>query len=344
MMPVHFFPYANNYSIINGGSLNTLGVIWIDLLGRASVATLSLISGYLLCRSFYTSDFVTIVRKRSQALLVPMLTWNLIFILAALSLALVGVRSDVVPSLSAPVRLISSITGLFGPTANLSLFFIRDLFVCSVILAALWGVIGRAPYVALALAAVLAVLDMLEPVVFRPTILVFMLAGCILRKDGIRLERVAAPRIAVPTLLICAILLAGVRIGDPALPQRISTDLQNLLLRASLIAAVLMLASYCVRRGLHKPITAYAPSAFLAYLSHVLIAKFFWELSDALGADVDNYGYVAYFILMPFVVFWIARLSLPLIRRLPGILPQLLTGKPGAQGPGKAEGPATWPG
>lgn len=98
MMTVHFYPYESNETIINSGSFEIVGLVFIDFLGRASVATLSLISGYLLSRSLSNKSLFHIIIQRGQALLVPMITWNLVFLLAAILLTLVSVNSSVIPS------------------------------------------------------------------------------------------------------------------------------------------------------------------------------------------------------------------------------------------------------
>lgn len=327
MISVHFYPYGNNESIINDGSLKIVGLVWIDFLGRASVATLSLISGYLLYRSFSRKPLFSIVRQRSQALLVPMLTWNLIFLVAAMSLAIIGFNSSVIPSLADPLEMLNAVTGILGPTANESLFFMRDLFVSSVVIALLWGIIRYAPLVSLAVVMVLTLFDLLEPLIFRPMILLFMLAGCILQEKGRSLQEIAAPRSAIPVMLACMLLSILVGAGSAILPGWLELEMGNMLLRVGLTVGMLMVALFCVRWGLHKQVTSYEPSAYLVYLSHVLLAKFLWEVFRAAGATTQNFGYVAFFFVTPFVIFWLARSAMPGLRRLPGVLPRILTGK-----------------
>lgn len=331
MMTVHFYPYGISETIIDSGNLEIVGIVFIDFLGRASVATLSLISGYLLSRSLSKKLAMYIVIQRSQVLLIPMITWNLVFLLAALSLTLLGVNSSVVPSLAEPFEVLNAVTGLLGSTANVSLFFIRDLFVSSVIIVVLWRSIRYAPIITLLLIAVLTLFDSLEPIIFRPMILFFMIAGCILHQKSISLKDVATPRITIFVIIFCIVLGIVVDASEVILPSELRLEMSNMLLRIGLTSGMLMVALLCVKLELHRGITTFEPSAYLAYLSHVLIAKFIWEIFSALGTTTNNLGYVAFFFVTPFVIFWLARIAMPHLRRLPWILPRIFTGKPRKQ-------------
>ena len=74
MMSVHVNPGLHTASVISTGSFAGLGAIWVDLLGRASVAALSFISGYLLIRTASGRTLTTVARRRFQTLIIPMLT------------------------------------------------------------------------------------------------------------------------------------------------------------------------------------------------------------------------------------------------------------------------------
>jgi len=187
MMSVHLVPGPSGLSFVTRGPGSPLGLIWLDFLGRASVATLSLVSGFLLASRFETRGARQIARDRGQAILVPMMAWNGIGLLAVLTATLAGIRLSEVSlaDLASPLGLLDGVTGLSGPTVNLSLFFLRDLFVASVLLALLWPVLRHRLGLALAVVLLLTVCKATAPVIFRPSILLFMLAGCALRARGI---------------------------------------------------------------------------------------------------------------------------------------------------------------
>ena len=212
MMSVHLVPGPSGVSFMTDGAGSLIGEIWLGFLGRASVATLSLISGFLLVSSFEEHSVLRIARDRGRVIVVPMMVWNLTGILAILlgSLAGINVAEIMVAELLSPLALLNGITGLLGPTVNLSLFFLRDLFVSSLLLALLWPLLQRHLGLALVAVLVLSVFDATAPVIFRPSILLFMLAGCALRTGGLGLDALAAPRLAVPSAL-AALAVHGLR-------------------------------------------------------------------------------------------------------------------------------------
>lgn len=124
MMSVHVNPGELNPSFVNDGPAAWLGWLMIDVLGRASVAGLSFISGYLLFRSI-DRPLATIASGKFRSIIVPMLFWNALFVAAILMQSWVIGRPDAdVERLSGDW--LAGLTGITGPTANVSLFFLRD--------------------------------------------------------------------------------------------------------------------------------------------------------------------------------------------------------------------------
>lgn len=328
MMSVHFYPYSGNTSILTSGHLSIIGTVWTEYLGRASVATLSMISGYLLCRGLTEKNLSCMLSQRSQVLLIPMAVWNFIFICAALSLTFLGVKSDAVPLFDSWIDTINALTGLFGPTVNYSLFFIRDLYVCSLLLAIFWPVFRRFPLVTLLIVIPFSLGDLLEPVIFRPMILVFMIAGCILCEKKISLQKIAAPSVSVSIMVFSGVLSLFLVFLSGNTFSGLTLELLNASKRTGLIAGVMLFAYTCVNINLSRYIIRYEPFAYLAYLSHVLTAKFLWEVFSLAGVKVTDTGYILYFFIVPFFVFKMAEIMMSVIHRFPVPLPRLLTGKP----------------
>ena len=328
MMSVHLYPYGDNPSILNGGLLWPVGMIWVDFLGRASVATLSFVSGYLLWLALANKTILSILRQKFLVLIVPMMTWNVIFIAAAIIFLLLGANPDVLPDFRDPMAVVNAVTGVLGPTANYSLFFIRDLFVSSALIMLAWPLLRRAPIMLLVLVAGLTLFKLTEPVIFRPMILLFMLSGCLLHEKGLRLHELAVPRIALPIILGCFLLSVLVGAEAALLPGVLVTETRGFLLRLALIATILMIARVFVMRGMDAAVSAFESGAYLTYLSHVLLAKFLWEVFSAAGTNPNGVAYILYFLVTPVVIFWTARYAVTPLRRLPGFLPRMLTGKP----------------
>lgn len=328
MMSVHLVPGPSGISFVTAGAGSPIGDIWLGYLGRASVAALSLISGFLLAGTFDRHGVLRIARDRARVLLVPMMVWNLIGVAAILAGTRLGLAlAEATPQdLLTPLGLLDGVTGLAGPTVNLSLFFLRDLFASSVLLALLWPLLRRHLGLGLAVVLALTVFDATQPVIFRPAILLFMLAGCALRAWGFGIGDLATRRLAVPGLLatLAVFVLCQMSPGhDPWLAA-----LQNLAKRALLVFAVVALALAIGRnRRLQAFFDRLEPVAFLSYLGHVLLAKALWIAFAAAGVTLRGPSYLLYFVGAPVLVFALALAVRPLVEALPAPLPLLLKGK-----------------
>jgi surface polysaccharide O-acyltransferase-like enzyme len=131
MMTVHVNPGLSTESAVTTGQFAFVGLVIGDWMGRASVATLSVVSGYLLARSLKLREpnFYRFVFGKARRLLLPMVAWNFFFI------ALLWGESFLMPGQTHSLfdkpgfgHWLGQGFGLTGQTANGSLFFLRDLF------------------------------------------------------------------------------------------------------------------------------------------------------------------------------------------------------------------------
>ncbi len=326
MMSVHLFPGPSNASFVTGGDGAIVGAIWLTFLGRASVATLSLISGFLLIGAVEKYPPTKIIQGRLRVLIVPMIAWNLVMLLAIVGASLVGLSIDRgVPQLT-PLAMINALTGAFGPSINLSLFFLRDLFVSSALLIIIWRYIKDYLGWALAIVLILTVFELTAPVIFRPTILLFMLAGCVLRAKGIPLITLANGQWMFLGILLSAGIFAmcqftGAADGPGAAVQNISKRI--MLVFATIAVAVAMARSARLQLFFDR----LEPVVFLAYLSHVLIAKVIWIVMSGVGVTLMGPSYLVYFFATPMLVFLIAFPMRVVLDALPSPVPTIFKGK-----------------
>ncbi|MEL7454414.1 MAG: acyltransferase [Pseudomonadota bacterium] len=327
MTSVHLVPGPSNPSFISQGSGEIIGDIWLSFLGRASVATLSLISGFLLVGALEKYSVAHIIRDRARVLLIPAATWNLLMLVALLGFTTMGASVNrALPPLT-PLGMTDAITGLFGPSINLSLFFLRDLFVSSALLVLLWRCIRSHLALALAAVFVLTVFELTAPIIFRPTILLFMLMGCALRAKRFPLSSFAVPKTVICGLLCSgAVWLGGSFIGVHDGP---GAEILNIAKRTMLVFAMI---AFSVALGRSKAVQAFfdrlEPVAYLAYLSHVMLSKLIWIAMSAAGLTLTEPSYLFYFFAAPVIIFAMALPLQRLINALPGCLPTLLKGKP----------------
>lgn len=166
-----------------------VGVMFVDILGRASVAALSLVSGYLLWFSLRHRSPLKALVSRVRGVLVPMATANMLFILFAWAgmLFFNHVTNNIEAFVTAPtpMNLVNALLGVTSPTINTTLFFIRDLFVASCLCILFAAPIVARPRTIIFLITVLTVTDTTSPVIFRPTILLFMVTGFSVASLGI---------------------------------------------------------------------------------------------------------------------------------------------------------------
>ena len=106
-----------------------------------------------------------------------MLSWNLLFCLLRIGKAVALDQPEEILLLQPESDPLALLTGLTGPTANLSLFFLRDLFVSALLVWLLRPLLAARPLPVLGALAVVTVFDLTQPLVFRPSILFFVAAG-----------------------------------------------------------------------------------------------------------------------------------------------------------------------
>jgi fucose 4-O-acetylase-like acetyltransferase len=297
MMSVHVNPGASGASFVTTGTFAPLGDIWLNFIGRTSVAALSLISGYLLFESARRTPSLQLIGKKFRTLVVPMMTWSVVF-LAVLLIGRFGFEEPLRSLDLTALGLLDAITGLFGPTVNLSLFFLRDLFASMVLVIVCLGAIRRAPWVAIGVALVIALFDLLEPVVFRPSILFFVVTGTALASRGIAPRTLARPIVFLPGLGVCLAAYALLSSGDWASHQ-LQRESLDLLRRSTLTLAMLALAGGLARFGIGRTLAGMGGSVFESYLMHSTLISVAWIVWQKFMGTAMEPSYLAFFFLAP---------------------------------------------
>ncbi len=331
MMSVHVNPGLSNPSLVSTGSLALVGAVWGDFLGRASVAALSFISGYLLVRTVPEKSTGTVARRRFRTLLVPMLTWNLIFCLLQVGKALLLHRPEESVLLEPGTDLLAALTGLTGPTANLSLFFLRDLFVSALLVQVLRPALAAWPLAVLGLVAGIAVFDLAVPLVFRPSILFFVAAGAAYAMRAGTLaawltpRRVAGAVLAILAGMAAMALLVRVAPADAGLAPVVAV--QDLLRRALLVVLTLGLSAALTGTRAGGWLVPLERRIFETYLLHVPLIGMLWVPWTRLVGGPQEPTYLLFFLLAP-VAAIVGGIALGgLCNRAPPLLQTLLRGK-----------------
>jgi hypothetical protein len=329
MLSVHVNP-ALDWAAV-GGLWGTLGVVWTDVLGRASVAALSLISGYLLVGSLSRKAPLKFVADRFRSICVPMVLWNAVFILGVmLAAVLFGVRTSSLLQIAdaGPMELVlERLLFVYGAPAVQALAFLRDLAVASVILFVALRLLGRHLIFCLPILLAISLLGSLEPIVYRPNILLFMTAGVVLRQHAVSL---AVPKTwRVPLLATFCVAVAvriGVATGSIELTETFARA-ENLALRVVLTLVFLDISGALVRSAAAEWLLNWERHVFLAYLSHTSVISALWLLWKMGVGEAELPAYGAFFLLAPIAAFAAARIAAPVIATLPRAAQIAIRGK-----------------
>jgi surface polysaccharide O-acyltransferase-like enzyme len=314
MLFVHVPPGSHTESLANSGDLGWLSTVLVDVLGRCSVPLLSLISGYLLFR-LSTPEPIDLVRKKAARLLLPLLWWNIAYLCLQRAGHIVEGEATLGETLSALTTSdfwLQDVSGITGQTANISLFFIRDVFV-SLIMISIIAKFIKLENAAIILTAYVFVGGELDPIVFRENILLFATIGAALGNRGASLRALAFhPRV----LMTAAGLYALTTIADLIhLDRLMDTDATRAVAYRTIVAVgMLWFALLLTRMPWRGTLAACADLAFTAYLSHMITFGVAWFMARAIGLTPMDTLYPLFFLSMPLVAFVVAARLDALVR------------------------------
>lgn len=312
----------------------------VDWMGRASVATLSFVSGMLALRGVRGGAVETAIAKRARTVIVPMIVANALFAIALLVGRELGVEGKSLGNigLEEGVRgVVAGLTGLDGATNMVALAFIRDLVLAEILLLVCRGSLLAHPWLWLGGLAVACLFDLLEPLVFRPEIALFMAAGMV-AADG-RLD-VAFRRPWACLAALAALFLANEVVAAAWFPETAAVA-GGLLKRAMLIVAVANAAIALQGGRVSRFLLPFADVSFLAFLYHTMAFGAVYGLLGTAGFNQHHPLYLVFFLLCPPVWFACARLlGTHVVAALPAGVQTLLVGRAaGARAARAPQGP-----
>lgn len=329
MVWVHVYPGVREPSFVYNGPAHLLWVVVIDVLGRASVATLSFFSGYVLFVQLQNRRPSSVITDRFRSIFVPMVTWNLIALFSVwtgLHLLEHGPRTladfyEIRSAWDYPSLLLA----LDRQPANLPIGFLRDLFVTIVMLVALRQLLARWGVVALVLLAGIAAFRLSEPLILRPSITLFALGGFVCASFGWTLTRMSEPRIVLPAIGLFGGLFAVSLSADTA-HDVFAQEMANLTKRAALTGLMLLIGTSLARHWAHVPVDRWRTVLFVTFLSHGILSEVFGEAFELAGGSVRSPSYLLFFFAMPFAFLAAGAVLDRLIDRLPAPAQMALRG------------------
>lgn len=330
MIGVHIYPGVQQTSFLYQGELHNFWLVYVDFLGRASVATLSFVAGYVLYVQSSQKPVGEIFQNRIKTIYLPMVSWN--FIKVIMVIALVTLEGGTL--LNAMERLdisglLSALNAVFALTdtpVNITISFLRDFFVSIIIARMLIPFMQKYGVVIIMIAFALAAFRATEPIIFRPSVTVYVLLGVYLGVKGWSLGRIANWKVAIP---IAGILLAMflLSLTFSYSNSDLAEELPNLLKRLSSIPLTLWVSLLIAKRFELKNIASIRSLLFLTYLSHGLTSQILGVLWKFSGVDNHSPVYLVYFIANIIIFFLAAVILYKMLPLFPKYVQILLSGR-----------------
>ncbi|MFT5066830.1 MAG: hypothetical protein ACI9TA_002457 [Reinekea sp.] len=329
MVGVHVYPGTREPSLLYQGELHLFWVAYVDLMGRASVATLSFLGGYILYAQSTRKSPGYIFRERAVTVYLPMVTWNVIKVaILAIVVFASGADWSVLLDRLKVETLMDGLNLFFGLTdrsANVPLGFLRDLFVAMVIARLIMPIFVRAGPLILAIVFVLAAFRATEPIMLRPSILVFVLFGVMAAYKGWTVTRLSHWKVLLIGGSFFGLLLliaSFVPISNPDL----DAELPNLLKRLMLVPVVLWISRFLVITFEFRNMLLIRPWVLLTYLSHGVVGQILAAGWIASGISNHSPIYMVFFFACTIVFFAVGYGLAKIVPYLPEVVQKMLNG------------------
>lgn len=303
-----------------------------QILGRASVPALSIIGGLLAVAAYQRrSKWLLYAKERFQTLIIPLITWNMIMI--ALSLAILfgtGAYTDVMNKLMpfdqmTLSKALDSVTAYKTESVTTALTFLRDIFVCSLLIPLLIVAFKRLGIVALTIIWLMGLTIGFAPIVLRETIMLFYASGVYL---ALQSDQLIPTRSVALKLLLCILLALAIVQFTPALSDVYGgKNLTNISVRLVVVPLFLIAAIALSRSDLGLRLAKLEPFAYLLFLSHSAIMLVFWGAWQIVFGKGAEWPYVIFYVMAPFAALAVVIVLHKIISLMPDMIQRLFVGK-----------------
>ena len=331
MTYVHVNPGKDSWSGEIPDYLAYIGYFLSDLLGRGSVPALSVLGGYLAVSAYQRrANWWQYAKERFQTLIIPLITWNLVIILISLIILwLTGTQTSVIRDLQ-PFDQITfwlifdRITAINTGSATMALNFLRDIFICSLLLPLIMQLIKRFNVVALSTIWLLGLTWGFAPMVMRPNILMFYCVGIYLALQSKQLIPSRATIVKTLAALLTPLALVYFLPIDRA---DYAGNVTHTSLRLVVATVFLIIAISLSRTHIGKLIGRFEPFAYLMFLSHQTIMLLFWGVWQLAFGKSLLWPYALFFIFAPFATLLVLVNLHKLLDYMPEHAQKIFTGK-----------------
>lgn len=310
------------------GGYAAVSLFLSNCLGEGANPLFFFISGFLLRGSVQRSGHAKVARSRVPSLVVPMILWNVVVFAGLSAVALLAPRSGLVHNEVSfePGRIVQALFGVGGSPIVYPTWFLRDVFLLTLLVPLLLRLGERLAWAAL---AVFGGLFLLQP--FGPFIggsLSFL--GLFSLSLGFLAPERAFDAVKARALWV-ALLWLGFTVarfspgGDALAENTVFRGLHNLLAGAFLFTQVPRLAE---KLGGARLLLTLAPATMFVYLTHEPILTLARKLTITRFRAFGDPGLIAGYLLLPVAVFAGCLLIKSMLRRfLPAVHTVLVGGR-----------------
>jgi hypothetical protein len=320
MITVHVYPFDGD-NILRGGEYNGVYVLYVDFLGKASVALLSFFAGYILWIDRHKKSFGNLLESKFVTLYIPMVTWNVIFIVTIGIFYYINGGYEFINIKTYDFEgfnIVYYINYFFAVTEqprNIPIGFLRDLFVSVILLRLAMPFIYKYGWMILVFLLLVSAFRVTEPFVLRANILLFVFAGAFAAAKDLSLNKLSSISVVFP-IAVLLILFYGVAINMP-LTGSLATEIPNILERAFLIVTFLALSRLFLARFPAPVVHKVRPVLFVAFLSHAVVTGALGGLWQISGIGTDDYRYIIFFFFNAPIAIAVAFILNRFINRMP---------------------------
>ncbi|RPA55079.1 acyltransferase [Shewanella vesiculosa] len=293
---VHFPPFFGEIVEIHSFT-EYLATLISNVIGRNSVPLLSVISGYLIVKTFYKYDFKLLLKNKILTLLIPLVTWNCISFIKDLV-----INSSTIENINA----LNYFFAIYDTPGIVPLYFLRDIFICVMLTPALIYISTTLNTKITILTLTLLSIFITDSYIFiNDAILVFFFVGIVIAKKNINLKIFEGKYITFICLL-CLLTIINIRIYITQYDSDIYIN-TALTTFARFFGAIVFWNIACFLSKTTR-IMKHSSIIFFTFCSHTIIIEIMWRI--ALRCDITSmsYTYLGLFIISPVLVFIISQM------------------------------------
>ncbi|MBN9237722.1 MAG: acyltransferase [Mesorhizobium sp.] len=318
MMFVHVQPgIAENVHDRDPGFFDLVYFTLSRLVGLSSVSLLSIVSGYFIVASLMKAGTLSLAKSKFKTLIVPLVAWNMAMLVLLTAYGLISGKWQDMPD-NTLLGWSNAFFAVTGWPLDVPLWFLRDLFICSLLSPLLLFGLRRFALPTIALLVVYTLFGEDLYLLQRPQLMLFFGLGMWLRIAGTsaqfldRLALALTAGLVVMVAVFITIRVERILLAEMDAVLRLTLDTS---LRITMAGGFWALTGLIRHAGLAPAFSRLEPCAFLLFCSHAILFNFagivFRRFFGNYGSDL----FPITFFTLPALAMVSAVIGLQLIRR-----------------------------